>query len=297
MKHLYQALFWFLAYIGRPFGGVRPHRFMHWIAHKAFNKADVLSGESYKIKTSWGGVIMGHPFYYLDREVITTGCYDKLLHKFLEKHIKPSMVVFDIGANIGELTVHMAKLTGLYGRIYAFEPAPTLLKRLWENITINRVDQIVRVHDVALSTENGKAMFSFAEIDMENQGMGSLVNTNNHVVSQELMVKTIRMDDFVRHEALKRIDLIKVDIQGGEIDFIKGALHTLSELEPDIVIEVSPSDLACLGKKPEDLIRLLEDIGYKCYLFDSSGAFRTQVTSKTAETMPLSMNVFCTMKL
>lgn len=296
MKHFYQTLFWFLTYIGRPFGGIRPHRFLHWIAYKAFNQADVLSGESYKIKTSWGGFIMGHPFYHLDREVIIKGCYDKPLHNFLEKHIKPSMVVFDIGANIGEITVHMAKLTGLSGRVYAFEPAPTLLKRLWENVTINGVDNIVIIHDVALSNENGNAMFSFAEIDMENRGMGSLVNRDNNVVSRELMVKNTRMDDFVLHEVIKRIDLIKVDIQGGEINLIEGALHTLDKLEPDIVIEVSPSDLACLGKKPADLIRLLEDVGYKCYLFDCSGVSRTQVTSETAGMMPLSLNVFCTKK-
>jgi FkbM family methyltransferase len=295
MKAVYQRAFWTLAFLGKPFGGIRPHRLMHWIAHKGFDAVDAASGKRYKARSRWG-VLSVHPFYHLDREVIVCGCYDRPLHAFLKLYVKPGMVILDVGANIGEVTIHMAALAGRAGRVYAFEPAPTVLMRLRENIALNGLDDVVQVNAIALSAENGRSPFSFAETGVENQGMGSLVNRANDVVSKETFVDTRTLDDFVTAQGLARVDLIKVDIQGGEIGFVLGGVRTLGEMGPDLVVEVSSADLVAIGKKPADLLRLLEELGYRSFTFDDAGPTRCEVTSATVESIEMSLNVFCTKK-
>ena len=295
MKAFYQKAFWTLAFLGKPFGGIRPHRIMHWIAHRGFGRSDVVSGKTYQVRSAWG-LLKVHPFYHLDREVIVSGCYDRPLHRFLAGYVKRGMIVLDVGANIGEVTIHMSKLTGPEGRVYAFEPAPTIVQRLRENVALNALEGVVRISEAALSAETGESLFSFAGIDMENQGMGSLVNRANDVVSKEVVVNTLKLDDFVSREGLKNIALAKVDIQGGEIGFLEGGARTLQEFSPDLVMEVSPSDLLAMGKKPSDLLRMLEWLGYRTYAFGKNGPTTTEVRSETVDTMGLSLNVFCTRK-
>lgn len=293
MKRIYQILFWSLATIGRPFGGMRPTRVMHWLAHQAF-PARQDGATNYRIKTYWGGWILGHPFYYLDREVIVHGAYDKPLHRYLEAKIRPGMTVFDVGANIGEVSLHMAYLTGETGRVFAFEPAPPLLERLKANIALNTFETIIEPVAIALSDKNGYSEFAFAQGDKENQDMGSLVNRSNSVVSEVLEVRTQTLDDFVQAHDVPAIDFIKVDIQGGEVAFLDGARASLERFRPDMVLEISASDLASIDKTPADLIDKVMGMGYTLYNFDERGVASQPIRRDQLKKTQLSSNVFCT---
>jgi FkbM family methyltransferase len=240
-----------------------------------------------------GGIPL-HPYYFIDRIVIISGCYDRPLHQFLSGYLKPGMVALDVGANIGEVAIHMSRLVRESGHVYAFEPAPSLIARLRDNVRLNLAEATISVLDCALSDSSGSRVFAFAAPDTENQGMGSLVNRDSRKLSQEVQVTTMRLDDFVRSERLDRIDLIKVDIQGGELDFLEGGVSTLTDVGPDLVMELSPTDLAASHKRPEDLLRALEKLGYESYLFDGSGVTKREVRSSDTELLSATMNVFCT---
>ena len=268
---------------------------MNSIGKYIFDKS-TLSDGYYKIKTNWGGYLNLHPFYFLDRQVITTGCYDSELHNFLRSYIKPDMIVFDVGANIGEITLHLSLLVGEMGKVWAFEPAPLIRSRLINNLNLNSFSSNVAVRSEALSDVNGDAKFAIADIGIENQGMGSLVNTDNGVVSQEITVKTIKLDDFIFENDIESIDFIKVDIQGGEPYFLRGAQKTLEKIGPDLVLEISSTDLACVNKTPNDLISELKNCGYRIFTFDGKNISLTEV-DKVADGEDIGINVFCTKKL
>ncbi len=293
MKLVWQHVFWRLVLLGRPFGGIRPRRIMHWIARRAFDASDAVGGVRYLTKTSWGGQLRLHPYYYLDREIIVQGCYDRSLHSLIERRVQPGMTVLDVGANMGEIAMHMAKRVGTSGRVYAFEPVPAVLQRLRENVDLNHLHDVIEIADFALSSDVGSAAFAIADADKENQGMGSLVNRHNSVVSSEILVSTMTLDKFVSDKGIQHIDLIKVDIQGGEIGFIEGGRNTLTTMKPDLVMELSASDLAALGRQPADLIRLIQQQGYRAFAFGRHGVTRCEITQQNAHTTSCA-NVLCT---
>lgn len=293
MKRIWQHVFWWLVLLGRPFGGIRPRRILHWIARRAFDASDAVGGVRYLTKTSWGGQLRLHPYYYLDREIIVQGCYDRSLHSLIERHVQPGMTVLDVGANMGEIAMHMARRVGTAGRVYAFEPVPAVLEKLRDNVALNGFQPVIEIVDVALSNESGSAAFAIADADKENQGMGSLVNRHNSVVSSEILVSTTTLDKFVSDKGIQHIDLIKVDIQGGEIGFIEGGRNTLTTMKPALVMEVSASDLAALGRQPADLVRLIQQQGYRAFAFGKHGVTRSEITPQNAQATSCA-NVFCT---
>ncbi len=291
IKAIFTEGFYLFAYLGRPFGGFRPERVLTWLAGKVFlpPKAET---DHYRIRTSWGGVIVGHHYYHIDRQVIIKGCYDAPLHKLLDRLLQSGMVAFDVGANMGEVALHMGLKVGPHGSVFAFEPAPSQITRLHINIQANNLQDVVKVFPIALSNQAGKAEFAFADSQKQNQGMGSLVICDNEVVTLKTVVETQTLDDFVLGERINKIDLIKIDIEGAEMLFLQGGLNTLKTLSPDLIMELSESGS---GQTPFDQIKKLEELGYRVYAFDRRDVSKRLVTSENIKHTP-AMNVYCTKK-
>jgi hypothetical protein len=83
--------------------------------------------------------ISGEPlsFFLIDREILACGAYGTAVHAALERLVKPGITCFDVRANIGDATLHMARLRRPSGRGHAFEPAPSVFTRLRERISQN----------------------------------------------------------------------------------------------------------------------------------------------------------------
>lgn len=92
---------------------------------------------------------------------------------------------------------------------------------------------------------------------------------------------------------IKSINFIKIDIQGGEFFFLDGARKTINTMMPDIVIEISKSDLAKIHKTQNDLLKFMKEFGYKIFLFNRRRLSNKEITSKDSN-ISLSLNVFCT---
>jgi FkbM family methyltransferase len=202
------------------------------------------------------------------------------------------MVCLDVGANLGQITIHMADLVRPDGRVHAFEPVPAIAHRLREHLAENDLERVAVVHEAALSDANGEFALHVAEPGELNQGMASLVNRAHPKLVREITVPTIRLDDFVRQQGLERLDWMKIDIQGAEPLLLEGAARTLAELKPDLLIEVSPGDLASLGKTSHDLLALLEQHGYK--LFEVRGARAGRLVDVTTAPVDYAGNVYAT---
>jgi len=257
MRSIFKLLYKLLCLAGRPIGGIRPRRLYDILARLAF-----VEPEFNWVRNRWGAELLLTHYYHLDRNILIFGCYDSALHETLEARIRPGLVCLDVGANLGEMALHMAHSGAT---VYAFEPVPDVFKRLKQHVERNGLSALVHVHDVALSDQTGVCRISVGTPEQDNQGLASIVSNSGGRLTDQIEIKTITLDAFVQREQIQRVDLIKVDIQGAEIKFLEGARQTLQKFAPELLMEIASEDLAAIGKNSRDLCLMLESLGYTIY--------------------------------
>ena len=162
------------------------------------------------------------PFFYFDK-------YEKEETDLMTSLIKPGMTVFDIGANIGYFTLLMASLVGNNGQVHVFESNPDVLIELIKNIDINPElsDGRIKIKQEALGDVKGQKTF-YCPIE-GHHGVGGLKNTKRAPLKRTITVKVNTLDNYIKMNNIKKIDFIKMDIEGGELDVFKGAEYTLNK--------------------------------------------------------------------
>ena len=283
---LMRSLFELMCTVGRPIGGIRPRRAYCWVARHAYP-----SPTFHWYRNQWGTELSLSPYYYLDRNIIAMGSYDGALHAFIERYVKRGSVCMDVGANLGEVTLHLATRVGRGGRVYAFEPVAGVHDRLSRHVERNHAGDVVETFRLALSNRSGTATIRHAGTLGNNQGIGSLVTVNDDLTdTQEVELTTL--DEFVERHGIRRLDFMKIDIQGAEPWLLEGGRKTFATLSPDLLIEVAPLELRGAGRDSRDLCVMLEDLGYRLYRLNGHGIgspFEARTVSPTFE----ANNVLC----
>ena len=144
--------------------------------------------------------------------------------------VKENDVVIDAGANCGHLSIFFSKSVGKNGIIYAFEPDSFNVKRINENILLN-TDLIgnIKIEDLLLWNENKLVDFH------ENGTVGSSAVWIPKV-AKCVKKEAIRIDDWITNNSIKKLDFIKMDIEGAEIEALEGCTETIQNLRPNFAI-------------------------------------------------------------
>lgn len=157
--------------------------------------------------------------------------------------------VFDIGANIGATVIAAAQAAG---RVFAFEPQASTFSCLKKTVEANRLSN-VSIFDLALGANEGEAIF-FTNL---NSGSAShLVTSDTLDRRSETKVRMTTLDRFVAEHEIARIDLIKIDVEGFEIDVLEGAKRTLETLKPAVIVEFNAFTM--IGFRDMNPRRMLE---------------------------------------
>ncbi len=223
------------------------------LVHKTIN------GISYELDLR--EVIDSQMFYADSREPDTSRTLELLCHN--------GGVVIDIGANIGSHTLAMANLVGEAGQTYAFEPVPWAINKLKRNLELNNFKNI-QIEQIALSDENhvGLEMEFRASFKIQaGQGVdkNGKINQDWWQQCERVVTKMQTLDAYVKEKGLTRIDLIKLDVDGFEGKVIRGALNTLKEYKPFLIIEIAPAWIAMRGDSVVEIVNQLMEIGYRCF--------------------------------
>jgi FkbM family methyltransferase len=171
----------------------------------------------------------------IEHKVLFTGEYEDDTNIILKKYVHKNDVVIEAGANIGTETLLLSKLVGNNGMVYAFEPVPHIFTALKENCQLNKLEN-VRLEALAVGNENNDITFYIANRDLPNQGMGSKELSHSELKVQ-INVKQEMLDAYLDKMQVKKVDFIKMDIQGGEIDLLKGAVKTIVKHRPAMFLE------------------------------------------------------------
>jgi FkbM family methyltransferase len=190
--------------------------------------------------------------------------YESLL-EYCDRLVTKGAVVIDCGANQGIYACAFGALVGPHGRVYAFEPQAYAAEALQRNARLNGFAH-VSVEQVAISNANDMAI-----LDVSSGPVVASISKNMGGI-ETISVPTLSLTSFADRVDLRRLDLIKMDIEGGEYDALVGAIPIIARFKPTIVLEGTPDDIGLPAEKRWNaIVKLLTSYGYAMYRFNSAG--------------------------
>jgi FkbM family methyltransferase len=178
----------------------------------------------------------------------------------LRSIVEPGDTFFDVGANIGFYATLAARLVGERGTVVAFEPDPQNLKLLRRNASLNKCDNL-EVRPVAVGAEEGQASFSLDSATGATGHLGEDLTQGEETVGQGrvIIVQTeVETIDSVARSAKVRPNVIKLDIEGGECEALRGARNVLAESRPIVISELN-------GAGGQEVLEILSGAGYRIW--------------------------------
>lgn len=177
----------------------------------------------------------------------------------IESILKPGKTFLDVGANIGMHTIAAARAMEGHGRILAFEPFKRTCHLLAQSVWLNGFGAIIAIHNVAVSSKEGIQKL-FLGGTSGHHSLYPLGNTPG-AVGNTVEVKVVRLDDVVA--AGMRIDLIKIDVEGAELDVLEGAQRIIKE-NPSValIVEFGPSHINRLGHSVDLWLQAFGELGF-----------------------------------
>ena len=190
---------------------------------------------------------------YIGRSLDHYGEYSEDEVMLWQQFVKPGMTAMDVGANIGPLTISLAKMVGPTGRVLAIEPQKQIFQMLIGNLALNELTNTVCMNGAA---GDKIANLRVPKVDYSLVanfgGVPMLVNPDS---DSDLMVPLFTIDSL----KLSQIHFIKIDVEGMEQEVVEGAAETLTKLKPVLYVENDK------WRKSHGLIECLLKLDYRMF--------------------------------
>ncbi len=195
--------------------------------------------------------------------------------RLLRYVLKPGDTFVDVGANVGFYTRIGSALVGESGRVFAFEPLSSALRLLKMN-TESLTNVVVDAR--ALSDHDGEADFHVRE-----QGDTSSLLPGDAGSRVSVGVTTLDARLLNEGDAPKRIDFIKIDVEGAELGVLRGATKTIEKYQPLVYFEFLPLYATQYGFGYDDFVGFFEPLGYSLHWInhDANGPQLFSATEST----------------
>jgi FkbM family methyltransferase len=210
---------------------------------------------------------------HMASQVFWFGYYSRDVLYAIEKLLRLGDAFFDVGANVGEVSLFAARRVGPTGLVMAFEPIAAIAGKLRRNVQLNQLRNI-EVFEVGVSDETGEAPIYAAsglfDDGSRHQGLGTLYASK--VRAERVGSATLTtLDAFVEAEGVRRVDGIKLDIEGAELAALRGAETTLKRFRPWLVIEIGEETCQTGGYEPGAIFDFLDSFGYETWRIERKG--------------------------
>lgn len=200
---------------------------------------------------------------YLYQVLFFCGYYEPDVDWMTSRLLRPEDVFVDVGACYGYHALTNARRVGPKGKVIAFEPQPDVFASLRENALLNGLSNI-EVENLALSDRTEcLQLHRFSDLGV---GHTSFAELQAHAVSQTISCDATTLDEFVARKGIGRVRLVKLDVEGAELKVLMGAKGLLRASTPPMwILEANEATARSCGYKPQDLLSLLAQYGYKTY--------------------------------
>jgi len=251
---------------------------VHWFARARAYWIDHISKKPIWYIDQFGVKNQIRPLENIAYILTTRSHYDdpSVIH-LIRLWLKPGMIVFDVGANKGDFVLNVLNLIAPHGHIHAFEPVGYTFAYLQENIqahsdvarnvTLNQV--AVYSHDTELTINTFPPEFS----GWNSIGTPQMAGKNGVIspTSAE-RVSAISLDTYCEHHHIEKIDLLKIDVEGFEIEVIEGAAALVRQGKIQaIIFEISLAPLESMGRTAFDVLHGFASYNLNIYLIETRG--------------------------
>jgi FkbM family methyltransferase len=204
-------------------------------------------------------------FYFLGR------WYDLPTQLAIDAFIKEGDHVLDVGANFGHFSMGAASTVGESGRVDSFEPNPVVYSRLLQHISLNNLSHVTP-HNIGAADQ--EAMLEL-NVPLINSGEGTF-GKSQYDDKTVMSCQVSRLDDVMRG---CRVDFIKIDVEGFEVNALKGAQEIISQQRPLVLTEVVSSHLENAGSSTAELHQFFREADYVPFALSLRRAGLKQVLS------------------
>lgn len=221
------------------------------------------------------------------RNIWLTGKFEPEETAYFASQIKPEDTCFDVGGNVGFMSMLFAKHAHR-GHVHAFEPIALNASLIATNARLNNFDNIT-INNVAVSDKEGTVQFSVSV----DSAYSSMIATGRKENLKQVEIPALTLDDYAIERAIKRVDILKVDVEGAEALVVAGAQKILSDKgkKPRLVLlELYDVNLKPFGSSVLELVERMKSLGYAGSSL-SDGKL-VPFTPRMANTMP---NIFFTL--
>lgn len=206
--------------------------------------------------------------------------------QMLRRLLREGDVFFDLGANLGFYSCYSLPLCGRSGAVHAFEANPSLIPHLRRSVELNREFGSIHLNALAVGKESGGYLPLY---DPERIGGSSLYAHKWLNRDSKVLVPIVTIDEYIREKGIKRIDVMKIDIEGAELDALQGMEETLRVCPPKVIIceltllpgrddplRSSPEVMqrAAAAADPRELADFLKRRGYELWNIGDDGRLR-----------------------
>lgn len=240
--------------------------FTNYIKRPFFYRFFVLRWELYR-KPPFFFHYFGYKVFYKPKDglvyhVGSTGSFEKEVIGCCRKFLPDKAIVFDVGANIGLITLPLARLLP-QAIFHCFEPSPYPYGFFKKTIKENKLKHRVKLNKFGLYEKKSKLKFYIH--NFKDASSDGIRDTHRAGKTSPILVNVTTLDRYVADNKIKRVDLIKIDIEGSELYVLRGAIKTIRRFNPKIIFEAWPKNLEAYGLKVQDLYRFFNKIGYQIY--------------------------------
>ena len=185
------------------------------------------------------------------------GEYEKALTEIVQGLLRPGDICLDVGANFGWYSSIFHKYSGPNGQIHAFEPVPPTYHELEENYALMGSPSNVFINNLALGDKADELTINLFEglssghASMSDQGREDAISFKCDVVT---------LDSYLDEKKVGDVNFVKVDIEGAELMFLKGAEKLFAQATPPIwLMEMALQQTSNFGYRPNDLIDFMRE--------------------------------------
>lgn len=190
---------------------------------------------------------------------LALGTYEVPIQNIFTQHLKPGDVFYDIGANVGFFSIIAAKLVGDKGKVYAFEPGEGNANSIRHNARLNNFNHI-EVIEKAVSHTSGEGQLLLAKYS----GGHALATADAPPdLAGEVTVDLVSIDDLIAQNKIAPPNFVKIDVEGAELDVLKGMTETIKTARPAIIYEVDDGDRTAYERKYQELADFFKSFDYQ----------------------------------